>query len=254
LISVIHIGWICNISALWVGRHTIAFNRDISLIVIIGVGNTHTAFLIRFTVSVKDRMIKTTISGLLVSRCRVQASGLMSMSAKSCAPVLLEVRVPVRVHVPTTGHVRTRSLTLIAAAGCAGVVDACLTRIAAVIIAYRSVHRATALDGTLLARTATAITANYPIRRAAAVAGTSTGIFTTNPAAIPIFRTAFARLNANLFIPTADVAANFFFPAAEAAQAHPISSTVVEVIALNVAIPCLLLPVFHHTPLRIPLE
>jgi hypothetical protein len=168
----------------------------------------------------------------------------MGMSAKSCAPILPGVWVPMRVHVPAARHVRTRSLTFVAAAGCTGVVDACLARVAAVVIANHASYGTTAFDGTLLAWPTAAIVTNYPIRRATAVAGTPAGIFTTNAAAKPVFRTAFALLNADLFISTADVAANFFFPAAEAAQAHSISSTVVKVIALNLAIPCVFTPYY----------
>ncbi|HEX3036637.1 MAG TPA: hypothetical protein VHT73_16200 [Thermodesulfobacteriota bacterium] len=146
-----------------------------------------------------------------------------------------------------TGSIRARSLTLIAAAGCTGVVDACLARVTTVVIANHSTYGATALHGTLLAWPATAIIANYPIRRTAAVAGTSAGIFTTNAAAEPVFRTAFPRLNANLFISTTGVAANFFFPAAESAQAYSVSSTVVKVITLKVAIPCVFTPYYSQS-------
>lgn len=144
-----------------------------------------------------------------------------------------------------TGPIGARGLTLTTAAGYTDVIDAILARITTVVIANHPSYGATALEGTLLVWLTAVIVTNYPIRRATAVVCTSAWIFAANAAAKPIFWTAFSRLNANLFIPTADVAANFFLPAAEAAQAHSIGSTVVKVIALDLAIPCVFTP--YHT-------
>ena len=143
-----------------------------------------------------------------------------------------------------TGPIGARGLTFATAAGYTCVVDAVLTRIATVIIANRPAHWATALDAALLTWTTATVVADQTIRRAAAVHGTSAWIFAANAAAKPTLRTAFTWLNANLFISTTCVAADFFFPAAEAAEAHSVSSTVIKVITLNLAIPCVFTPYY----------
>ena len=116
----------------------------------------------------------------------------MDVPALCGAAMLSKVRVPIQMESSMTGAVRTWSLSFTAAALYTGVIDAILTRIATVIVANCSAHRATTLDSTLLARPATAVMASHPVWGTAAVYGAPAGVFAAYTSANPTLRTAFS--------------------------------------------------------------